>query len=82
MIQHVRVLAQEYTHQELEKCIDQQIVEGSNTCFSDGENAEETVNVLSKASWVAKQVEEGKSTDVVDALRKLAASMRQVQQAD
>lgn len=81
MIQHVRALAQKYSHAELEKCIDQQIAEGKNSCFT-GENQDKTVNVLSKASWVVKQVEDGNSSDVVAALRQLAASMRQVQQAE
>lgn len=79
MIQHVRELAEKYSHDELERCIDQQIMEGTNSCQC-CETAEETVNVLSKASWIKKQIEDGHCQSVTDAIRKLAASMRAVQQ--
>jgi hypothetical protein len=78
MIQVVRELAEKYSHDELEKCIDQQIAKGTNPCHC-CETTEETVNVLSKASWVKKQIEDENCQSVTDAIRKLAASMRAVQ---
>ena len=77
-MQKIRELATKYTHHELEACIDQQIKEGSNTCFM-GETIEETMNTLSKASYINRLINSGKARDVIDGLRQLAASMRSIQ---
>ncbi|HDQ45822.1 MAG TPA: hypothetical protein ENN17_10060 [bacterium] len=79
MIHQVRELAEKFSHDELERCIDRQIGEGTNPCCLCS-TAEETVNILSKASWVRKQIETGTSPSLTDALRKLAASMRRITQ--
>ncbi|MFC1501830.1 hypothetical protein ACFL6A_00290 [bacterium] len=71
----IRETAEKYSHAELEACIEKQIREGSNSCFT-GENPEETMAVLSKASYVKKQVEEGKADTILDAVRQMAASIR------
>lgn len=78
-MQDIRKLAEKYSHAELENCIEQQISEGSNACFI-GHTPEETLNILSKASYVKQQVEEGKAPSILDAIRKMAASMRSLQQ--
>ena len=77
-MQKIRELAVKYTHKELEACIDQQIKEGSNACFM-GATTEETMNTLSKASYINRLIDSGKARDVVDGLRQLAASMRSIQ---
>ena len=78
-MQEIRKLAEKYSHAELENCIEQQISEGSNTCFI-GQTPEETMNVLSKASYVKQQVEEGKTASILEAIREMAARMRSIQQ--
>ena len=78
-IQVIRELAEKHTHDELEKCIDQQIAEGKNDCWC-CDSAEETVNVLSKASYLMQMVEAGKAKDIPEAMRLLARSMRSIQQ--
>ena len=79
MIQQVRELAEKYTHAQLEACIDEHIRSGKNSCGVSGE-AEEVMNILSKASYVRQMIEEGKAENLTDAIRKLALSMRNVQQ--
>lgn len=78
-MKEIRDLAEKYSHAELESCIEQQISEGSNACFI-GQTPEETMNVLSKASYVKQQVEEGKAASILDAIRKMAAGIRSLQQ--
>ena len=78
-IQVIRELAEKHTHAELEKCIDQQIAEGKNDCWC-CETPEDTVNVLSKASYLRQMVEAGKAKDIPEAMRLLARSMRSIQQ--
>ncbi|NQT27766.1 hypothetical protein HQ585_20585 [candidate division KSB1 bacterium] len=79
MIQHVRQLAEKFSHTEIEACIDEHIKEQSNACFV-GADDTETMNVLSKASWVKHEIETGAVENLTDAMRKLAASMRAIQQ--
>jgi len=71
----VREMAEKYSHKELEQCIEDQLKSGNNTCFT-GSTVEETMNVLSKASYIKQLVEEGKSESIMDGLRKMAASIR------
>jgi len=79
MIQHVRQLAERHTQEEIEACIEQHIREHTNACFT-GADDTETMNVLSKASWIRQQLESDECETLTDALRKLAASMRAIQQ--
>ena len=79
MIQHVRNLAESHSHEQIEACIDQHIKEHTNSCFV-GEDDTETMNVLSKASWIKEQLESGECENLTEAMRKLAASMRAIQQ--
>ena len=78
-MQHVKQLAEKYSHEELEKCIADEINNGKNVCFT-GETEEDTMNTLSKASYIRRLVAEGKAENVLDGLRKLAAQIRSVQQ--
>lgn len=78
-IQTIRELAEKYSHAELEACIDRHIAEGKNDCWC-CESAEETVNVLSKASYMKRLVETGKAGNLQEAMRVLAKSMRSIQQ--
>ena len=75
----IREMAEKYSHSELEACIQQQIEQGSNDCFK-GETPDETMAVLSKASFVKKQVEDGKAGSVLDGVRQMAASIRSLGQ--
>ena len=78
-MKEVRELVETYSHAELEQCIEEQISSGVNGCFT-GSNTEETMSVLSKASYVKQMMEEGKVDSVTDGIRKLAGSIRQLQQ--
>ena len=71
----IKELAEKYSSEELEKCIDQHLREGQNVCFF-GTDDTETMNKLSKASYIKQLVEKGESENVTDAIRKLASSMR------
>lgn len=77
-MQAVRELAERYSHQEIERCIEQQITGGKNDCHA-GESPEETMNILSKASYVRRMVETGKAKDVTDAVRQMAGKIRSLQ---
>ena len=78
-MQQIRELAEKYAHAELEACIDVQLAEGRNACFN-GETAEETMNALSRASYIKRMLEEGEIQSVTDGMRKLAGSIRSLQQ--
>ena len=75
----IKRLATEYSHEQLEAYIEQHLEEGTNPCFV-GEDEEDTMNVLSKASYIKSQLERGAVTDIKEAIRKLAAEIRGVQQ--
>ena len=77
-MQEIKKIVETFTHAELEKCINDQIASGTNVCFT-GSDAEETMTVLSKASYVKKLIEEGKVDSVTDGIRQLAGSIRQLQ---
>lgn len=78
-MQEIRKMIETYSHAELEKCTEEQVASGTNICFT-GSNAEETMTVLSKASYVKRLIEEGKVESVTDGIRQLAGSIRQLQQ--
>ena len=78
-IQTIRELAEKYSHAELEACIDAHVSEGKNVCWS-CDSAEDTVNVLSKASYMKRLLESGKAGNLQEAMRVLAKSMRSIQQ--
>ncbi len=78
-VKDIKNLATHYSHAELEGFIEQHLEEGTNPCFV-GEDDEDTLNVLSKASYVKSQLENGTVKDIKEAMRKMAAEIRAVQQ--
>jgi hypothetical protein len=72
----VRRLAQEYSAETIEKCLQQEIDEGSNPCYSDTE-VEAVMNVLAKSEFVRSQMEQGKK--VGEAIRELGKRIRAIQ---
>lgn len=76
-INAIKEAAENFSHAELEACIEAHIANGSNTCYI-GENAEGTIEVLSKASYMKQQIETGKAKDLTEAMRLLAASIRSI----
>jgi len=75
-IKQIKVIANNYTPEQIEGCITQQIETGKNICLKD-ENSEKIINELSKAEVIREMVNEGMS--LADALRELARRMRLVQ---
>jgi len=79
-MKEIRELVEKYSHVALEAAIDQHIREGTNPCFT-GETDEETMAILSKASFVRKLMDEGKADSVTDGIRQLAGSIRSLGKA-
>ncbi len=75
----IKRLANDYSSAQLEAYIEQHLEEGTNPCFV-GDDDEDTMNVLSKASYIKQQLEQGTVADIKEAIRKLAAEIRAVQQ--
>ncbi len=75
-MREIRELANRFTPDELEGCIQQQIEEGINVCEISGPT-EYVVNELSKASVIKDLMNEGISLS--DAVRELARRIRLVQ---
>jgi len=75
-IKQIKDIAHNYTPEQIEGCITQQIETGKNICLKD-ENSEKIINELSKAEVIREMVNEGMS--LADALRELARRMRLVQ---
>ena len=78
-VKDIKNLATTHSHAELEAFIEQHLEEGTNPCFV-GEDDEDTLNVLSKASYIKKQLEDGTVQNIKEAIRKMAAEIRAVQQ--
>ena len=76
----IKRLAEENSSAELEGFIDDHLKEGSNAGYV-GANDEETMNVLSKASYIKGLIEKGEVQNVNEGIRKLAGTMRGLQQA-
>ncbi len=76
-IAEIRELADRFTAQDLELCINQQIEQGKNVCKK-GSHTEKIVNELAKANFVRGLIEKGSS--VGDAVRELAKRIRTFQQ--
>ncbi|MCE5193942.1 MAG: hypothetical protein LLF28_00550 [Nitrospiraceae bacterium] len=75
-IKEIRALAKEFTPEQIESCITQQIAEGKNVCLIH-DSHDHVVNILSKASFVKSQMHKGVS--MIDAIRQLADRIRKVQ---
>lgn len=69
----IRDLATRYSYTDLERCIDEQIKTGKNSCLVVNES-EEAVALLSKSSYVRELMLKGMS--LPEALRELGAKIR------
>jgi hypothetical protein len=76
-IREVRELAGRFSAEEIEGCIHHQLDEGSNPCAPE-EQAEEAMNVLAKAEYVRRLMDQGKSLS--EAIRDLGRRIRSVQE--
>jgi len=72
-IKEVRVLADNYSQNKLEDCLNLAINNSANPCFSTTSN-DDVVSTLAKASFVRKQIDQGKSLS--EAMRELAKRIR------
>lgn len=75
-IKEIRELANKFTPQEIESCIQHQLKEGENICEVKGPT-EYVIGELAKAGVVKKLMEKGMS--ITDAVRELARRIRLVQ---
>ena len=75
----IKRLAETYSHAALEAAIEQHLDQGANPLYVE-DDLEETLNVLSKASYVKQKLEQGAVKDIKEALRLLAGEIRQIQQ--
>ncbi len=72
----IRELAQRFSADSIDKCMQQELEEGSNPCYSDSE-VEEVMNVLAKSQFVRSRVDEGKNLS--EAIRELGRRIRAIQ---
>lgn len=75
-IKRIREIAKNYTPEQIEGCISEQIETGKNICLTDA-TSEKIINELSKAEVVREFIDQG--MDLADALRELAKKMRLAQ---
>jgi hypothetical protein len=76
-LKEIKVLAKQFSPQEIETCINQQIVSSSNTCDISGPS-EPVITVLSKAEYV-KRLMQQEDMSLNDAVRELAKRIRDLQ---
>ena len=72
-IKEIRELAKRFSPEELERCMNQQLNEGCNSCDTEA-SAEETMNVLAKADYVRHLIDGGMSLG--EAIRELGRRIR------
>ncbi|MCI4625595.1 MAG: hypothetical protein L3V56_06505 [Candidatus Magnetoovum sp. WYHC-5] len=75
-MKEIRALAQQFTKEEINECINQQLYEGVNECKIGP--TDHVLNELSKAEYVSHSMEKGIS--LTEAMRDLAKRIRNVQQ--
>jgi hypothetical protein len=75
-IRRIREIAKQYTPEQIEGCITEQIATGKNVCLTDA-TSEKIINELSKAEVVRELIDQGMA--LADALRELARRMRLLQ---
>ncbi|HSR12571.1 MAG TPA: hypothetical protein VLS90_14110 [Thermodesulfobacteriota bacterium] len=76
-IKEIRELARRFTPEEIDACINRQILEGQNPCEVRG-STEYVLGELAKAEFVRKRMDDGMS--LADAVRELARRIRLAQQ--
>ncbi len=72
----IRELAQRFSADTIDKCMQQELEEGSNPCYSDSE-VEEVMNILAKSQFVRSQMDGGKKPG--EAIRELGRRIRAIQ---
>ncbi len=72
-IREIKELANKFTFEQLEACIEEQIKKGTNLCGLQGDN-EYIINELTKAEFIRRRMEQGMS--LTDAIRELASKIR------
>lgn len=77
-LREIRELAQRFSPEELEQCMNEQLSEGGNTCAPNGTTTE-IMNVLAKAEYVEHLMQQ-KGFSLPEAIRELGQRMRAVQQ--
>jgi len=76
-IPEIKRLAKQFTPEQIDSCINQQLNEGSNVCDVRGAT-EYVINELSKAEFVRQMMDKGSS--LTDAVRELAQRIRSFHQ--
>ncbi len=74
-VKEVRELAKRFSPEQIENCITQQLETGTNVCLK-SESGEWVINELAKAEFIRERI--GRGMSLADALRELAARMRQL----
>ena len=73
-IQAIRRLAAQFSSNELEVCINNQLKEHNNVCYQ-GSSEEETIDSLSKASYICQLMKQD-NLSLNEAIRKLGQTIR------
>lgn len=74
IISEIRYVASQYSLDEIERCIAQQITIGVNTCVANI-NPDSSIAILAESSYVRELMNKGMTLQ--EAIRKLGARMRQ-----
>ena len=75
-VQAIRQLAEKFSVNELELCVDDQLNNHNNLCYR-GSSEEETIDSLSKASYI-RQLMDDENLTLNDAIRKLTRTIREL----
>lgn len=78
-IKEIRRLASQFSEEQLESCITQEMSTGENDCEITG-GVSEVVDILSKAEYVRHLMDEGMSKG--DAMREMARKIRNFQKEE
>ena len=75
-VQAIRQLAENFSVNELELCVDDQLNNHTNSCYQ-GSSEEEIIDSLSKASYI-RQLMDQENLTLNDAIRKLTRTIREL----
>ncbi|HLC16513.1 MAG TPA: hypothetical protein VJL89_09845 [Thermodesulfovibrionia bacterium] len=75
-LKEIRSLADKFSPNEINTCIEQQLKEGENICLI-GKSPDEVINVLSKAEFVKSLMDDGLT--LTESVRELARRIRSIQ---
>ena len=74
-IAEIRNIISTFTSNEIEACLDNQILLSCNTCLKEADSIT-TINVLTRAQYIKGLIEQGDTVN--DAMRKLGYQIRQM----